>query len=112
MGRQEILSVGCAGGALLRAPERAERKVRSKAHHRPTRKAALPTTEGEDRPTGPAVWLLDAYEEQDAQAKAERAKVFVKERVQGQPLPRLEELLDLEAFRPKRGRGAGTADRG
>ncbi|MFC6667884.1 hypothetical protein ACFP9V_22645 [Deinococcus radiopugnans] len=97
------------------ATERAERKAKSKAHHRPARKAAPPTaeaTEGEDCPTGPAVWLLDAlrvYEEQEAQAKAERAKVFVKERVQRQPLPRLEELLDLEPFRPKRGRGAGTA---
>ncbi|MFC6667667.1 hypothetical protein ACFP9V_26760 [Deinococcus radiopugnans] len=95
-----------------------ERRAKSKAHYRPTRKATPPAVEapeGEDSASGPAIWLLDALrfcEEQDAQVQVERTQIFVKERVQRQSLPRLSELLDLEPFRPKRGKGFGTAGAG
>jgi hypothetical protein len=99
-------------------PEIVERRAKSKAHHRAARKPAPPAveaTEGEDSPSGPALWLLDALqfcEQQDAQEQTERARVFVTQKVQRQPLPRLSELLDLELFRPKRGKGFGTAGAG
>ncbi|CAM3520255.1 Replication protein [Deinococcus saxicola] len=99
-------------------PEIVERRIKSKAHHRAARKVTQPTVEaieGEDSPNGPALWLLDALqfcEQQDAQVQTERARVFVTQKVQRQPLPRLSELLDLELFRPKRGKGFGTAGAG
>ncbi len=99
-------------------PEIVERRTKSKAHHRAARKPAPPAVEaveGEDSPNGPALWLLDALqfcEQQDAQVQTGRARVFVTQKVQRQPLPRLSELLDLELFRPKRGKGFGTAGAG
>jgi hypothetical protein len=61
------------------------------------------------------MWLLDALQfcdQQDAQEQTGRARVFVTQKVQRQPLPRLCELLELELFRPKRGKGFGTAGAG
>ncbi len=99
-------------------PEIALRRAKSKAHHRAARKPAPPAveaTEGEDSASGPALWLLDALqfcEQQEAQEQTGRARVFVTQKVQRQPLPRLCELLELELFRPKRGKGFGTAGAG
>jgi hypothetical protein len=99
-------------------PEIVERRIKSKAHHWAARKVTPPpveAVEGEDSASGPALWLLDALqfcEQQDAQVQTERARVFVTQKVQRQPLPRLSELLDLELFRPKRGKGFGTAGAG
>lgn len=102
-------------------PEIVERRTKSKAHHRAARKPTLPAVEvpeapeGEDSSNGPALWLLDALqfcEQQDAQVQTERARVFVTQKVQRQPLPQLSELLALELFRPKRGKGFGTAGAG
>lgn len=97
----------------------AERRAKSKAHRRP-RKATPPAAwvnkaaallgipeQAEERPA----WLITP-EEIDAleqQAKTEAAPVV---RVPAQPVPELAELLNLEQFRPRRGRGAGTAGAG
>lgn len=92
-----------------------ERKARSKAHHRKPPKATPPAPAAQDGPEGQPAWLLDTLrllDQQEARERAELSRVFVRQRVQRQPLPRLEELLSLEDFRPKRGRGAGTAGAG
>lgn len=77
------------------AAERAERRARSKAHYRP--KKAAP----------PEAWMVTAEDIEAAQAQVRPLT-----RVKAQPVPELAELLDLEQFRPQRGRGAGTAGAG
>ena len=92
-----------------------ECKVRSKAHYRKPPKATPPTPAAQDGPEGQPAWLLDTLrllDQQEARERPELSRVFVRQQVQRQPLPRLEELLCLEDFRPKRGRGFGTAGAG
>jgi hypothetical protein len=99
-------------------PEIIERRAKSKAHHRAARKVTPPAVEaaeGEDSPNGPALWLLDTLrilDEQDTQTRTEQTRIFVNQKVQRQPLPRLSELLELAPFRPQRGKGFGTAGAG
>lgn len=104
--------------------ERTERRAKSKAHHRPrkatppaawvNRAAAAPEAQEsqEERPA----WLLDALESlnepQAAPAAQPVPKKQIRRQVQRQAVPLLADLLDLEQFRPKRGRGYGTAGAG
>ncbi|MBB5366371.1 hypothetical protein, partial [Deinococcus humi] len=95
-----------------------ERKARSKAHDRHPQQVTPRPVEApvaQDGAEGQPAWLLDTLrllDQQEARERAELSQVFVRQQVQRQPLPRLEELLALEDFRPKRGRGAGTAGAG
>lgn len=107
---------GGAGGAVpAAAPDVGERQPlpHSKAHRKP-RNPSVQSAEGIPtlHPAGVPEWLTDAlkvYEEQ--QAAAPRALVRLKQQNQAQPepqpIPPLVDLLDLDALRPTRGRGAG-----
>ena len=102
--------------------ERAERRAKSKAHHRqPKRKPntwqsykAPVVTEGVQEDEECPVWLRDALEslEEPQAAPAAQPAPKMKRQVQRQAVPLLADLLDLEQFRPKRGRGYGTAGAG
>ena len=98
--------------------ERAERRAKSKAHNRPKRKAntwqsyqAPAAPEAQESQEERPVWLvtpeeLEAYESSSTPAPKMRKQVQLK------PIPLLVDLLDLEKYRPKRGRGYGTAGAG
>ncbi|MFC3860374.1 hypothetical protein ACFOPQ_06295 [Deinococcus antarcticus] len=111
-----------AGAVPVSVPDVAERHspTRSKAHQKP-RKAPQLSTEDQSPLSPEAVpeWLTDAlkvYEEQ--QARPPRAQVRLHQESEGQvcpdpqPPPSLADLLDLDALRPRRGKGAGTAGAG
>ena len=98
------------------AAERAERRAKSKAHRRP-RKAARPAawvnraaTAPEGQEERPA-WLVTP-EELEASLPGPAPAPKMRKQVERQAVPLLADLLDLEQFRPKRGRGAGTAGAG
>lgn len=101
------------------AAERAERRAKSEGYRRP--KKATP----------PDVWLKKsgvAPEAQESQHKQQEAWELTAEElaeldaplpspkirrlVQRKPLPLIADLIDLEKYRPKRGRGYGTAGAG
>lgn len=63
--------------------------------------------EAQERPA----WLVTP-EELDALEQKPKTEAAPMVRVQAQPVPELAELLELDRFRPKRGRGAGTAGAG
>lgn len=106
------------------AAERAERraKSKSKAHHRqPKRKVntwqshkAPAASEGVQEAEEHPAWLLDALEclNESGEVPAAQPAPKMRKQVQLKPIPPLADLLDLEAYRPKRGRGAGTAGAG
>ena len=111
-----------AGAVPVSVPDVAEwhSPTRSKAHQKP-RKAPQLSTEDQSPPSPEAVpeWLTDAlkvYEEQ--QARPPRAQVRLHQESEGQahPIPQapppLAELLNLDALRPRRGKGAGSAGAG
>ena len=102
--------------------ERAERRAKSKAHNRlPKRKAntwqsyeAPATSEGVQEAEERPAWLLDALESlnEPTMTPESASKKQIRRQVQLKPIPLLADLLDLETFRPKRGRGYGTAGAG
>lgn len=100
--------------------ERAERRARN-PYRKPRKKpntwqrykapaASEGMQEAEERPA----WLLDALEclnEPEVASSAQPAPKM-RRQVERQAVPLLADLLDLEQFRPKRGRGYGTAGAG
>lgn len=100
--------------------ERAERRAKSKAHHKP-RKATPPAAwvnrsgaapEAQESQEERPMWLVDALESLDESSAAPQPTPKMRKQVQRKPIPLLVDLLDLEKYRPKRGRGYGTAGAG
>ena len=119
---QEQTAPRCRSYAEL-AAERAERRVKSKAHRRP-KKATAPAAwfnrlgaapEAQESQEEPPAWLVtpeevDVYEAEVAKLPPPKKQIC--RQVQLKPIPLLADLLDLEQFRPKRGRGYGTMGAG
>lgn len=117
---------GDAGVVPAAAPDVAEaqgRRSRSKAHRKP-RKAAPPaaqvsrptaTPQAQDEAEERPAWMVSLEELADSlkqQAVPHQPTPKMQRQVQRQAIPPLADLIDLEKFRPKRGRGAGTAGAG
>ena len=105
------------------AAERAERRARSKAHRRP-RKAAPPAAwvnraaaapESQESQEERPAWLITAEELAESlkqQVIPNNPTPKLRKGVQRKSLTPLADLLDLKKYRPKRGRGYGTAGAG
>ena len=112
-------AVPAAAPDVDKAQEQTAPRCRSKAHHKP-RKATPPAAwvnrpaaapEAQERQEERPVWLVTP-EELDAYESTPTPAPKMQRQVQRQAVPLLADLLDLEQFRPKRGRGAGTAGAG